>query len=113
MSSLEERAAAAEAKLASLCERISKAEESMAAGAPPAAAAVSGDAPLKGFQLEMLGQLRQLRAKMVADDAGASAGGGPEVDALKADNAKLVAENKALNFRVVHLLRALDDAEKA
>ena len=110
MSGLEDRAAAAEAKLAALCDRIGAAEKALAA-CPPAETTADGNAPLQAYQLDMLSQLRQLRAKMAAEGGGTASGA--EVEALKADNERMAAENKALNFRIVHLLRALDDAEKA
>ena len=88
-----------------------KTAEKALAVCPPAAAAADGDVPLKAYQLDMLSQLRKLRAKMAAEDNGAVSGA--EVEALKAENAKMAAENKALNYRIAHLLRSLDAAEKA
>ena len=112
MASLEERATKAEARMSELMTRLDKIDGKLSGGG------AGGSAQLREYQLDMLGQLKQLRAKMVAEGgAGSGSGGGgasaKEVDELKAANAKLEEENGKLNYRIKHLLRALDEAEQS
>jgi hypothetical protein len=55
----------------------------------------------------MLSQLRQLRGKMN------EGGGGAASEALVKENSELKDEVSKLNYRIVHLLRALEEAEAA
>jgi hypothetical protein len=69
--------------------------------------AESVNEPLKEYQIRMLSQLRQLRSKMDGD------GGGAASEALVKENGALKEEVSKLNYRIVHLLRALEDAESS
>ena len=110
MASLEERATKAEARMSELMARLDRLDGKLNGGG------AGGSEQLREYQLNMLGQLKQLRAKMVAEGGTGSGGGGAsakEVEELKAANAKLEEENGKLNYRIKHLLRALDEAEQS
>ena len=68
--------------------------------------------PLKEYQVKMLGQLRQLRKKLKEEGVGyGGAGADQEKEKLQKENGELKAEVSKLNYRIVHLLRALDEAD--
>ena len=79
---------------------------------PPLNADSNVEIMLRSYQIELLGKLKAIRAGLTAEggDVGTIR---VERDALKDENAALKKENERLNYRVRHLIKALNEEENA
>lgn len=97
----------------SIEERLLRAEAAAATNGNAAGGIVYSEAAMKAYQLDMLSRLKEIRAAIVKDgESGMGAVGlREERDAALAEVQKLKKENDRLNYRVAHLIKALNAEE--
>lgn len=112
MSHSEELQKSADAKLKSLEDRIISLEASNNKGPD------SGEEALRSYQQHILGKLKQIREALVTTN-NEDVGNSVQFQAVKAERDQLAEENKKLkveidrlNYRVKHLIKALNTEEE-
>ena len=100
-----------EARATSIEERLLKAESLLASSSGSSGNGITySESAMRDFQLSLLAKLKEVRSALVADGE-SGLGGGAKLEGALAEIEKLKKENARLNYRVQHLVKALNAEE--